>query len=308
MTKINHTKLVMAIMAQDRRDAKKKWYNIHALPQMLKAAQGVEDEQGFMDSFTPTRQNHSMAKKLGLKLDVKSGRWVMTEQMNEAVDGTKLIELLIMALQEGDTVRFNDCVNRLLSYKVSECLSDQRVLLASEMFEEATPSKAEAQKQIDALQKRRVMTKGNQGFLIQQRIDALKKAAGIKEFVDLVKNANTDGNLEPEDDAAEPEDQGLPNNHLTQTGGMDDQSRNFDEGRAQAEVFDTNRRELKTLVRKMETAKSPAIEKQIQARIDALKKRLGIKEEGSESDGRDTFRERAKPKSKKSSSSGQVGY
>ncbi len=258
MTKINHTKLVMAIMAQDRRDAKKKWYNIHALPQMLKAAQGVEDEQGFMDSFTPTRQNHSMAKKLGLKLDVKSGRWVMTEQMNEAVDGTKLIELLIMALQEGDTVRFNDCVNKLLSFKVSECLSDQRQLLASEMFEEAAPSKAEAQKQIDALQKRRVMTKGNQGFLIQQRIDALKKQAGIKEVVDLVRNANTDGNLEPEDNDLDPDEEGLANSHLTQTGGMDDQSRNF--------------------------------------------------EEGSESDGRDTFRERAKPKSKKSSSSGQVGY
>ena len=241
-----------------------KWYNTYALPQMLKAAQGGEDEQGFMDSFTPTRQNHSMAKKLGLKLDVKSGRWVMTEQvMNEAVDGNKLIELLLLALQEGDTVRFNDYANKLLSYKVSECLSDQRVLLAGEMFEGAEV---------------------------------------------LVKNANTDGNLEPEDDAAEPEDQGLPNNHLTQTGGMDDQSRNFDEGRAQAEVFDTNRRELKALVRKIETAKSPAIEKQIQARIDALKKRLGIKEEGSESDGLDTFRERAKPKSKKSSSSGQVGY
>ncbi len=170
MTKINHAKLVMAIMAQDRRDAKKKWYNIHALPQMLKAAQGVEDEQGFMDSFTPTRQNHSMAKKLGLKLDVKSGRWVMTEQMNEAVDGTKLIELLIMALQEGDTVRFNDCVNKMLAYKVSECLADQRQLLASEMFEEA----------------------------------------GIKEVVDLVRNANVDSKLVPDDNSPEPEEEGVP--------------------------------------------------------------------------------------------------
>ncbi len=261
MTKINHTKLVMAITTQDRRDSKKKWYNIYALPQMLKAAQGVEDEQGFMDSFTPTRQNHGIAKKLGLKLDVQRGRWVMTEQaMNEAaVAGTKLIELLILALQEGDTVRFNEYVNKLLSYKVSECLSDQRELLAGEMFAEATLSKAEAQKQIDALQKRRVTTMGHtKRFRIQQRIDAIKKEAGIKEFVDLVKNANTDSKLEPEDSDIAPEEDGLPNNDLTRTAAMDDQARNF--------------------------------------------------EEGSESDGLDTFRERAKPKSKKSSSSGQVGY
>ncbi len=263
MTKINHTKLVMAITTQDRRDSKKKWYNIYALPQMLKAAEGVEDEQGFMDSFTPTRQNHGIAKKLGLKLDVQRGRWVMTEQMNEAaVNGTKLIELLVMALQEGDTVGFNEYVNKLLSYKVSECLADQRELLACAMFEEAAPSKAEAQKQIDALEKRRVTTMGRtKRFRIQQRIDALKKQAGIKEFVDLVKNANTDGKLEPEDNAPEPEDEGLANNHLTRTASMDDQSRNFEEG-----------------------------------------------SECESDDDHDTFRERAKPKSKKSSSSGQVGY
>lgn len=213
MTKINQAKLIQQIVQQDRRDSKKKWYNIHALPIMLKAAEKVTDTESFMDRFTPTRSNNSMARKLGLGLDVKSGRWVMTEQINEAaVDGTKLIELLIMALQEGDTVRFNECVNKLLSYKVSECLSDQRQLLACEMFEVA----------------------------------------------DLVRNANTDRKLEPDDNDLEPDEEGLSNNHLTQTASMDDQSRNF--------------------------------------------------EEGSESDGHDTFRERAKPKSKKSSSSGQVGY
>ncbi len=105
------------------------------------------------------------------------------------VDGKKLVDLLMQALEEGDTVRFTEITNRLLAYKVSECLGDQRVLIAEELFVE---------------------------------------------------------------------------------------------GRAQAEVFDKNRRELKTLVRKIETAKSPAIEKQIQARIDALKKRLGIKEDIAE--------------------------
>ena len=90
------------------------------------------------------------------------------------------------------------------------------------------------------------------------KVEKIRQKALKKEFVDLVKNANTDGKLEPEDNDLAPEEEGLPNNDLTRTAAMDDQSRNF--------------------------------------------------EEGSESDGLDTFRERAKPKSKKSSSSGQVGY
>lgn len=53
-----------------------------------------------------------------------------------AVDGSKLIELLMQALEEGDTVRFTDAVNRLLSYKVSESLADRRKLIAEQMFSE----------------------------------------------------------------------------------------------------------------------------------------------------------------------------
>ena len=215
MTKINHTKLISLITQQDVRDSKKKYYNIYALPQMLAAAEGVKDEQTFMDAFTPTRSNHNIAKKLGLKLDVQRGRWVMTEGVvNEAVEGRKLIELWVQALQEGDTVRFNEYANKLLSYKVSESLAKYRELIAGEVFGAQT------------------------------------------EIHDLVKNMNTDGNLEPEDNRPEEEDEGLPNADLATAASQDD---NF--------------------------------------------------KEGSESDdGLDTFRERAKSKSKKSSTGGSVGY
>ena len=203
--KINKTKLAMEITSQDRRDSKKKWYNIHALPLMLQASDGVTDTRSFMDAFTPTRENNSIAKKLGLGLDVQRGRWVMKEQViNEALDGAKLIELLIQALQEGDTVRFNEYANKLLSCKVSECLADQRKLLAGQMVEGAV------------------------------------KKAGVKEVHDLVKNMNTDQNLEPEDNAPEPEEQPIPNLDLVKTAAEDDQDRNFEEG-SESDRLDTFR-------------------------------------------------------------------
>lgn len=53
-----------------------------------------------------------------------------------AVEGSKFIELLMQALEEGDTVRFTDCLNKLLSYKVSESLAHHRKLIAQHMFKE----------------------------------------------------------------------------------------------------------------------------------------------------------------------------
>lgn len=57
-------------------------------------------------------------------------------RVNEAVEGSKLIELLVQALEEGDTVRFNEYTNQLLSLKVSECLADHKKLIAGQMFGE----------------------------------------------------------------------------------------------------------------------------------------------------------------------------
>ena len=57
-------------------------------------------------------------------------------QVNEAIDGKKLIELLMQALDEGDSVRITKYVNQMLSQKVSECLQDRRVLISEELFTE----------------------------------------------------------------------------------------------------------------------------------------------------------------------------
>lgn len=53
-----------------------------------------------------------------------------------AVEGSKLIDLLMQALEEGDTVRFAELTNKLLAYKVSECLAHHRKLISETMFTE----------------------------------------------------------------------------------------------------------------------------------------------------------------------------
>ncbi len=143
------------------------------------------------------------------------------QQVNEAVEGSKLIELLMQALEEGDTVRFNECANKVISYKVSECLAKHRELLAGQMIEG-------------------------------------KQLAGVKEVHDLVKAINTDQNLEPALSDTPEEDELIPNVDLAATEVEDEQNKDF--------------------------------------------------EEGNESKRLETFRERAKSKSKKSGSSGSVGY
>ena len=152
MVKINQADLKREIEASNRKDSRKKFFNFSSLRLMLDAAKAVKDTESFAKNFTPTRGNNAIARKLKLGLDVKRGRWVLggedrpdlnrltrestMTQVNEAVDGKKLIELLMQALDEGDTVRFTQCVNQMLSLKVSECLQDQRVLMAEQLFTE----------------------------------------------------------------------------------------------------------------------------------------------------------------------------
>ena len=81
---MNHTKLVMEITTQDRKDSTRKGHNPYALGIMLGAAQectdaiaaGQSPESAFAEHFTPTRGNHGIAKRLGLKLDVQRGQWI----------------------------------------------------------------------------------------------------------------------------------------------------------------------------------------------------------------------------------------
>jgi hypothetical protein len=71
-----HTKLVNELTALDRREAKGKAHNPWALGHYLSAAKGVTDSASFARAFIPTRGMHTVAKRLGLGLDVERGNWV----------------------------------------------------------------------------------------------------------------------------------------------------------------------------------------------------------------------------------------
>ena len=152
MAKVKQADLKREIEAQDRKDSRKKSFNVNALRLMLAAAKGVKDSESFANAFTPTRGTNSIARKLKLGLDVVRGQWVFENgkhnpglnrireshmrNVNEVVDGSKLIELLMQALEEGDTVRVSEISNQILSQKVSECLVDRRILIAERLFNE----------------------------------------------------------------------------------------------------------------------------------------------------------------------------
>ena len=72
-----HTRLIMALTAQDRKESTRKGYNPCALAIVFNAAVDVVDAKSFSEAFTPTRGMHSVAKKLELGLDVDHGRWVV---------------------------------------------------------------------------------------------------------------------------------------------------------------------------------------------------------------------------------------
>jgi len=194
MAKVKQADLKKEIEAQDRKDSRKKFFNVNALRLMLDAAKEVKDTKSFANAFTPTRGNNAIARKLKLGLDVVRGQWVLEDgkhnprlnrmkesimtQVNEAaVEGSKLIELLMQALEEGDTVRFTELTNQLLAHKVSECLGERRKLIAEQIF--------------------------------------------IEDLADLVKTSNLD--RDADSDAPNPEDELLPNAELAATPSEDDE-------------------------------------------------------------------------------------
>lgn len=74
-----HTRLVMALTSQDRKESKRKGYNIYALAQYFIAAEDVTDAKSFSEAFTPTSGMHQVAKTMGFDLDVERGRWITKE-------------------------------------------------------------------------------------------------------------------------------------------------------------------------------------------------------------------------------------
>lgn len=124
----------------DTKEMAQKGWNPNALRLYLKAAKDVVDSSTFANAFTPTRGMHRVARNLGLGLDVERGKWIpkeqamKKEQVNEWVQGSKLIELLVLALEEQNSVKVMEYVNKLLSFKISEALIAKRKTLAEEMF------------------------------------------------------------------------------------------------------------------------------------------------------------------------------
>lgn len=74
-----HTRLVHELTALDQRESKRKSYNPYALGQYLKAAEGVTNAASFAKAFTPARIMHAVAKRLGLRLGVERGFWIVHE-------------------------------------------------------------------------------------------------------------------------------------------------------------------------------------------------------------------------------------
>jgi len=245
MAKVKQADLKKEIEAQDRKDSRKKFFNVNALRLMLDAAKEVKDTKSFANAFTPTRGNNAIARKLKLGLDVVRGQWVLEDgkhnprlnrmkesimtQVNEAaVEGSKLIELLMQALEEGDTVRFTELTNQLLAYKVSECLGERRKLIAEQIFVEGKAAQVEAEfrdvvRQLDKL--KGVKSSGKKK--LENRLLALDKKKALsrlglgEDIADLVKTSNLD--RDADSDAPNPEDELLPNAELAATPSEDDE-------------------------------------------------------------------------------------
>jgi hypothetical protein len=94
-TKYERDALGSAITAQDTKDSGKRGFNPYALPQMLAAADRVEEavkggldpSRAFAAEFNPTRGNHGIARKLGLHLTVERGQWVVRPEAGPAPKG-----------------------------------------------------------------------------------------------------------------------------------------------------------------------------------------------------------------------------
>lgn len=255
MAKVNQADLKREIEAQDRKDSRKKFFNVNALRLMLDAAKKVKDTKSFANAFTPTSGNKTIARKLKLGLDVVRGQWVLEDgkhnprlnrmkeskmvQVNEVMDRKKLIELLMQALEEGDTVHFTKYVNMMLTQKVSECLQDQRILIAEELFVEGNAAPKQTTKQTEAefrdvvrqLDKLKGV-KSSAKKKLENRLLALDKKKALarlglgEDLADLVKVSNLNRNKDS--DAPNPEDELLPNMELSSDEIANDDT--FDEG------------------------------------------------------------------------------
>ncbi len=81
------TKLVSELIASDQRQSTKRNYNKFALGIYLQAADrcdemvksGVSQVTAFTEVFTPCREMHCVAKKLGLILGVDHGQWFIPQ-------------------------------------------------------------------------------------------------------------------------------------------------------------------------------------------------------------------------------------
>lgn len=242
-------------------------------------------------------------------------------QVNEAVDGKKLIELLMQALDEGDSVRITKYVNQMLSQKVSECLQDRRVLISEQLFLEGPRGAGKAvvdtmNREIATLEKRlKKLTRSVPAGAVQRqriegRLEALRKtvARAMKEDLatDLVKVSNLNRNKDS--DSPELEDEQLPNMELATDDLADDDT--FDEARpAQPKFKVGNAVDVEVGFGKFEkgtvTKVGPRQLDGIWVKMTKTKKTTNfpiglvaprgqprkIVDEGSESVGLDTFRE-----------------
>lgn len=79
-------KLVSEIIQMDTKAATKKGHNPYAIGIYLRAvdscmemiAGGETEQNAFCEIFTPSREMHQIAKKIGLHLTVERGNWVST--------------------------------------------------------------------------------------------------------------------------------------------------------------------------------------------------------------------------------------
>ena len=87
-----HTIMVMAVTDWDRKESARevkagRRENIYRIGIYFKAIEDIEADvvsgvpfvKAFCDGFTPTRQAHALARKLGLAIDVQRGQWVRTD-------------------------------------------------------------------------------------------------------------------------------------------------------------------------------------------------------------------------------------
>lgn len=71
-----HDRLIHELTTLDRRESRRPGYNPYALAIYFRAAEGVTDADSFRRAFLPTRGMHTVARRLGLGLDVERGCWV----------------------------------------------------------------------------------------------------------------------------------------------------------------------------------------------------------------------------------------